>query len=419
MGEEQENIELRINNVIRNVRKDRNRAGFENILTKLNRDEPNLEMDKLKEIIISMTGKGSIIDKGKGDSNSFYIVEESSDSTTTVEGTNKKNYGDDDTLQNLQMFIDDKLHELIINKIKLEVKNALSQELNILHQSNELKVINVPQSIDSNKDDSVNIPQRIDYTNDAFVKSLHDEISFLRKEVESKDTIIKILLNERSTTVNATVNTDNTTDLRLNKNKNNAKSNVLDDNVDENNISDEAKENKFTEVTRKKKGQRNITLLGDSIIKNIEGHRMKRCMRRGEKIYVKSFPGAKTADMKDYVRPSQRYNPELFLLHTGCNDLISAKTPDEISDEIVRLALDLKNDENDVIISGIIARNDELNEKGKKVNDLLKIKCNSNDLGFMDHSNILAHKHLNGSGIHLNFNGTITLADNFLKVINI
>ena len=156
----------------------------------------------------------------------FYIVEESSDSTTTVEGTNKKNYGDDDTLQNLQMFIDDKLQELIINKIKLEVKNALSQELNILHQSNELKVINVPQSIDSNKDDSVNIPQRIDYTNDAFVKSLHDEISFLRKEVESKDTIIKILLNERSTTVNATVNTDNTTNLRLNKNKNNAKSNV-------------------------------------------------------------------------------------------------------------------------------------------------------------------------------------------------
>ena len=160
---------------------------------------------------------------------------------------------------------------------------------------------------------------------------------------------------------------------------------------------------------------------------------MKRCMRRGEKIYVKSFPGAKTADMKDYVRPSQRYNPELFLLHTGCNDLISAKTPDEISDEIVRLALDLKNDENDVIISGIvartdendviisgiIARNDELNEKGKKVNDLLKIRCNSNDLGFMDHSNILAHKHLNGSGIHLNFNGTINLADNFLKVINI
>ena len=209
-------------------------------------------MDKLKEIITSMTGKGSIIDKGKGDSNSFYIVEESSDSTTTVEGANKTNYGDDDTLQNLQMFIDDKLHELIINKITLEVKNALSQELDILHQSNELKVINVPQSIDSNKDGSVNIPQRIDYTNDAFVKSLHF-ISFLRKEVESKDTIIKILLNERSTTVNATVNTDNTTNLRLNKNKNNAKSNVLDDNVDENNISDEAKENKFTEVTRKKR----------------------------------------------------------------------------------------------------------------------------------------------------------------------
>ena len=97
----------------------------------------------------------------------------------------------------------------------------------------------------------------------------------------------------------------------------------------------------------------------------------------------------------------------------------SAKTPTKISDEIVHLALDLKTDENDVVISDIIARNDKLNEKGKKVNHLLKIKCNRYDIGFMDNTNILAHKHLNGSGIHLNFNGTITLADNFLKVINI
>ena len=37
--------------------------------------------------------------------------------------------------------------------------------------------------------------------------------------------------------------------LRLNKNKSNVKSNVLDDKVDANNFSDEAKENQYSKVT--------------------------------------------------------------------------------------------------------------------------------------------------------------------------
>ena len=64
-----------------------------------------------------------------------------------------------------------------------------------------------------------------------------------------------------------------------------------------------------------------------------------------EIIYVKSFPGAKTADMKDYVQLSQRYDHKLFLLHTGCNDFNSTKNPEEISDDIVHLAIDLKTNE--------------------------------------------------------------------------
>ena len=57
---------------------------------------------------------------------------------------------------------------------------------------------------------------------------------------------------------------------------------------------------------------------------------MKRCMKSNEKTFIKS-----TADMKDYARPSQRYNPDVFILHAGSNDLRSTKSPNEISDEIV------------------------------------------------------------------------------------
>ena len=146
---------------------------------------------------------------------------------------------------------------------------------------------------------------------------------------------------------------------------------------------------------------------------------MKRCMKPNEKIYVKSFPGAKITDMKDHAKPSQRYNPDVFILHTGTNDLRTIKSAEEISDEIIKLALELKTDENEVIVSSIIGRHDEHNQKGMKVNDLLKIKSTRYSLGFMNNSNIFINKHLNGSGLHLNYYGNIALANNFLKVINV
>ena len=98
-------------------------------------------------------------------------------------------------------------------------------------------------------------------------------------------------------------------------------------------------------------------------------------MKHNERIYVKSFPGAKIADMRDHAEPSQRYNPDEIMLHTGSNDLPTPKTAEEISDVIIKLALELKTEENDIIVSDIIGRNDEHNEKGMRVNGLLKIKC--------------------------------------------
>ena len=106
-------------------------------------------------------------------------------------------------------------------------------------------------------------------------------------------------------------------------------------------------------------------------------------------------------------------------MHTGRNGLSTPKTAEEISDEIIKLPLELKTDENDIIVPGITGRNDEHNEKGMRVSGLLKIKCSKYGLCFMNNCNISVKKYLNRIGLHLNYIGTITLPNNFLKAMNV
>ena len=144
---------------------------------------------------------------------------------------------------------------------------------------------------------------------------------------------------------------------------------------------------------------------------------MKHKLPVNEKLYIKSFSGATIEDMHDYARPTVRRKPDLIILHAGSNDLRGEKRPENISSDIMRLAMELKTEVNDVMVSSIVSRADSLNAKGAEVNILLKAECERFNLCFIDNSNILANKHLNGSGLHLNYKGTVTLANNFLNHI--
>ena len=59
------------------------------------------------------------------------------------------------------------------------------------------------------------------------------------------------------------------------------------------------------------KAKRCITILGDSTIKHIESYKMGQGMLKDEKVYIKSFPGAKTACMEDYMKLSLKYKPDV------------------------------------------------------------------------------------------------------------
>ena len=170
----------------------------------------------------------------------------------------------------------------------------------------------------------------------------------------------------------------------------------------------------------KKKGPRSITILGNSIVKDQKPHKMKYKLGANERIYVKPFLGANVQVMVEYARPTVRRDPKLILLHVGSNDLRSTKTAENIASDIMKLALELKTETNDVMVSGIVFRNDSqaLNDKGKAVNLILKIECEAYNMLFIDQSNI-QQQHLNGSKLHLNYKGTVMLANNFLNYIKI
>ena len=186
-------------------------------------------------------------------------------------------------------------------------------------------------------------------------------------------------------------------------------------------ISNEMKEHNFNSASVKtNKKSRSITILGDSILKDIKPYKIRNGLTSNERVYVKSFPGATIKDMHEYVIPSMRYNPNLIALHVGTNDLRSVKSPNEIAHEIIELSMKLKSDENDIMISSIVARKDDRSteEKRQKVNELLKIKSSELGLGFIEHTEIKPQLHCNYGGLHLNFQGTFILGSNFVKMIN-
>ena len=95
---------------------------------------------------------------------------------------------------------------------------------------------------------------------------------------------------------------------------------------------------------------------------------------------MKSFLGAKTRGMQDYVKPTLRENPDQIIVHVGTNDLASNKRPEQIAESIIGLATSLKSDTCDVLVSSITVRNDQHRKKVAEVNIVLKELCKEKNL---------------------------------------
>ena len=98
-------------------------------------------------------------------------------------------------------------------------------------------------------------------------------------------------------------------------------------------------------------------ILGDSIVKHIQGWEITKKLDSKQKVYVRQFSGSKVTCMKYCVKPSIRENnPDLIIFHVGTNDVHSDKTPQVIAQSIVDLEKSVTNDNLQVTVSSIVPR---------------------------------------------------------------
>ena len=105
-------------------------------------------------------------------------------------------------------------------------------------------------------------------------------------------------------------------------------------------------------------------------------------------------------------------SPDSIILHVGTNNLKNKESVEDIANDIMDIAIFIRNEKTNVFVSGLTVRNDRLNDKGKNVNSLLKRRCDEEKICFVDNTNINVGM-LNNSGLHLNERGTTRLVNNF------
>ena len=388
----QKNLEKTIIKVITKIRKGRSRPCYQNIQTHLNRGEyKELQMEDLKSVLNGMLEK-NILQKIGEQNESFYVTDETD---------YHKNVEINESTESLESFVNEEFYSVIFNRIKMEVKVAVEKALDV----NSLSAGNVTKI---NEESEIKLNDNKQKT---LIENLNKQIEFLQNELVNKNEIIKTLINDKS--VPNCIQTANT--------KVPIKAKDLNVNPTIELTSNGMNEKDFISVSEKtKKKSRSITILGDSILKDIKSYKIRNGLTSNDRVYVKSFPGATIRDMHEYAIPSMRHNPNLIAIHVGTNDLRSTNSPNDIAQEIVELGMKLKSDENDIMISGIVARKDDklIEDKRRKVNELLKIKTSELGIGFIEHNEIKPQLHCNYGGLHLNFEGTYILGSNFVNMIN-
>ena len=117
------------------------------------------------------------------------------------------------------------------------------------------------------------------------------------------------------------------------------------------------------------------TIVGDSMVRKVFGDKLSNSLNNNHHVVLRSFGGAKTQCMEDYIKPTIKLSPNQIIIHCDTNNLASNEEPKTIADNIINLAMNAKSDNHKVAISGIFPRRDRHNQKAKQVNDILKQSC--------------------------------------------
>ena len=168
-----------------------------------------------------------------------------------------------------------------------------------------------------------------------------------------------------------------------------------------------------------------IKIISDSIPKGIRMREFNQWLGSGTASIV-SFPGATTKRLLHYSLPTlKEENPEVVVIHVGCNNLSSKKgevlsvNVNEVADDIIKIGKACyDNGVSKVFISSLVYNKNFNKQKLiNEVNGILKEKCQTYGFTFIDNDNI-KKEHLWKDGTHLNENGKIILANNYIRNLN-
>ena len=165
-------------------------------------------------------------------------------------------------------------------------------------------------------------------------------------------------------------------------------------------------------------------IIGDSMVKYVDGYLLTGSIKRKFIMKVRPFSSARTVDMQVYIKSTKcDFDPSLYLLHVGTNDLLLEDTPEAISKRIIATAESLKKEHDEVAISDIVARGDDLKEKGKTLSNILIEECKRKNIPIINLSNIdilliVPQRHLNRSRLHFNSYGRSIFVKNSREFMN-
>ena len=118
------------------------------------------------------------------------------------------------------------------------------------------------------------------------------------------------------------------------------------------------------------KVEKNIVVIGDSIMKNVNG----RDLSRVNSVKIRPHPGASTDDPIDHIKPAIRKNPDIVVIHTGANDLQNNCNIVKKAKKLVSAVKEVdKDNSRKIAFSSIINREDEdFEDNVNDVNNKLK-----------------------------------------------
>ena len=173
-----------------------------------------------------------------------------------------------------------------------------------------------------------------------------------------------------------------------------------------------------TEGSHITKEGKNTCMIGDSIVKGINMREFNKYVEHSTAI-KRSFPGARTKQLMYYIEdiPNEE-NLHRIIINVGTNNLSDQnQTENEIMMEIIEIAKKCHQyGINEIFIAGLTIR-PRYDKQINIINNLLKENATKFNYRFIDNTDIM-EKHLWKDKLHLNEQGTIILANNFLHFLN-